>query len=46
MCIPAENPLMDPEVYEKAMEIQEMIIQGELVPPSSEETYQAFLEGL
>ena len=44
--IPAENPLMDPEVYEKAMEIQEMIIQGELVPPSSEETYQAFLEGL
>ncbi len=44
--IPAENPLLAPEIYEKAMEIQEMIVQGELVPPLSEETCQAFVEGL
>lgn len=44
--IPADNKLMDPKIYDEAMEIQQMIIDGELVPPSSEETLQAFREEL
>ncbi len=37
---------MDPAVYEQAMVLQQMIIDEELTPPVSEETYQSFVEGL
>jgi len=37
---------MDPQVYEKAMEIQKLIIDGEIDPPHNEETYQNFLNNL
>lgn len=40
--IPENNPNMDPQVYEKAMEIQDMIINGEIDPPTSEETYEEY----
>lgn len=40
--IPENNPNMDPEVYEKALEIQELIIKGEIDPPYSEDTYKEF----
>ena len=40
--IPKENPNMDPEVYDKAMKIQDQIISGELVIPSTEEMYNQF----
>ena len=33
---------MDPEVYEKALKIQDMIINGEIDPPYSEDTYKNF----
>ncbi|MBF0579423.1 BMP family ABC transporter substrate-binding protein [Erysipelotrichaceae bacterium RD49] len=41
--IPENNPNMDPEVYKKAMAIQDQIINGELVIPSTEETYNEFI---
>lgn len=41
--IPANNPNMDPAVYEKAMEIQEMIINGEIDPPHDQATFEAFV---
>lgn len=44
--IPENNPNMDPQVYEKAMEIQKLIIDGEIDPPHNEETYQNFLNNL
>lgn len=44
--IPENNPNMDPQVYEKAMEIQRLIIDGEIDPPHNEETYQNFLNNL
>lgn len=40
--IPENNPNMDPEVYEKALKIQDMIINGEIDPPYSEDTYKNF----
>ena len=40
--IPTENPNMDPEVYEKAIALQEKIASGELVVPYNAETYEAF----
>lgn len=40
--IPENNPNMDQEVYEKAMEIQDLIINGEIEPPYSEDTYNEF----
>jgi len=42
--IPENNPNMDPKVYEKALEIQELIIKGELVPPYNEETFKDFIK--
>lgn len=41
--IPDENPNLDAAVYEEAMKIREMIIGGEIQPPSTEDEYQAFL---
>ena len=41
--LPKENKNMDPEVYQKTMEVQERIINGEIDPPSTEETYKAWL---
>lgn len=38
--IPEDNPNMDPKVYEKALEIQDLIIKGEIDPPYSEDTYK------
>lgn len=38
--IPEDNPNMDPKVYEKALEIQDMIIKGEIDPPHNEDTYE------
>lgn len=40
--IPENNPNMDPEVYEKTMAIQDLIIKGEIDPPYNEETYTEF----
>lgn len=40
--IPENNPNMDPGVYEKAMEIQDLIINGEIDPPYDEATYNDF----
>lgn len=44
--IPKENTNLDPAIYQAAMEIQEMIISGEIVPPLSEEEYNTFIEDL
>lgn len=38
--IPEDNPNMDPEIYEKALEVQDLIIKGEIVPPYSADTYK------
>lgn len=40
--IPENNPNMAEGVYEKAMEVQEKIINGEIVPPFSEESYKEY----
>lgn len=40
--IPTENPNMDPAIYEKALEIQEAIKNGEIDPPYDAETYENF----
>lgn len=40
--IPENNPNMDPQVYEKAMAIQELIVNGEIDPPHDEATYTEF----
>ncbi|NLY46020.1 MAG: BMP family ABC transporter substrate-binding protein [Tissierella sp.] len=40
--IPENNPNMDPQVYEKAMEIQDLIVNGEIDPPHDEATYTEF----
>lgn len=40
--IPTENPNMDPAIYEKAMEVQELIKNGEIVVPFDEESYGSF----
>ena len=40
--IPENNPNMKPEVYEKAIKVQDLIIKGEIDPPHSEETYKEF----
>lgn len=40
--ITENNPNMDPKVYEKALEVEEMIKAGEIVPPFSAETYAEF----
>lgn len=37
--IPANNPNMDPEVYNKTIEVQEQIKSGTIKVPYSEETY-------
>ena len=40
--IPEKNPNMDPEVYEKAIEIGELIKDGTIVPPYNSETFESF----
>ncbi len=40
--IPTENPNMDPAIYEKAMEVQKLIKDGEIVAPSNEASYESF----
>lgn len=42
--IPENNPNMKPETYEKVMEIQDKIIEGEIIAPNSEETYKRFIK--
>lgn len=44
--IPEENPNLDPAVYEEAMKIKEMLINGEIAAPPTEEAYNTFLEEL
>lgn len=44
--IPEENPNMAPEVYDAAMEVQELIKSGEITPPGTEEEYNEFLNTL
>ena len=44
--IPKENPNMSPEIYEEAMKIQKMIIDGKLIPPATEDAYKTFLAEL
>jgi len=40
--IPENNPNMDPEVYNKAIALQEKIASGEIVAPYNAETYENF----
>ncbi|BCZ43994.1 BMP family ABC transporter substrate-binding protein [Clostridium gelidum] len=40
--IPTENKNMDPAVYKAAMEVQDKIKAGSIVPPFNEETFKAF----
>lgn len=42
--IPENNPNMDPAVYEKALEIKDLIIKGEIDPPYNEDTYNEFIK--
>lgn len=44
--IPTENKNMDPEVYEKAMEVRQKIISGEIKVPATEEAYNAYAASL
>ena len=44
--IPEENPNMEDSVYEETMKVKDLIISGEIVPPATEDEYNAFLEGL
>lgn len=37
---------MDPEVYEKAMEVRQKIISGEIKVPATEEAYNAYAASL
>lgn len=40
--IPEENPNLPKETYDKALEVKEAIIKGEIVVPHDEETYSNF----
>lgn len=40
--LPEENPNLDPEVYNKAMELQDAIIAGDIVVPYDAETFANF----
>lgn len=40
--IPTENKNMDPEVYKAALELEEKIKDGTVVPPYNKETYEKF----
>ena len=42
--IPENNKNMDPEVYQKAMEVSERSISGEIDPPKNEEEFEAWLK--
>lgn len=44
--IPEENPNMSQEVYEDTMKIEDLIRNGEIVPPATEEEYNEFLVNL
>ena len=44
--IPTENKNMDPEVYEKAMEVRQKIISCEIKVPATEEAYNAYAASL
>lgn len=40
--IPTDNSNMDPSIYEKAMEVQELIKKREIVAPHDEASYESF----
>lgn len=40
--IPEQNPNLDPAVYEKAMQIKEKMVSGEIVAPFDEASYNSF----
>lgn len=42
--LPEENPNMDPSVYEAAMKVQDLIVDGTIVPPYNAETFDAFVK--
>lgn len=44
--IPEDNPNMDPEIYEKTMALQDLIISGELNPPGTQDAFNAFIAEL
>lgn len=44
--IPKENPNMDPAVYEKTMSVKDTIVDGTIVAPKNEETYNEFVKNL
>ncbi|MGN0406257.1 MAG: BMP family protein [Bariatricus sp.] len=44
--IPEENPNMNEEVYNKTMELQEKIQNGEITVPGNTEAFEAFVAGL
>ncbi len=44
--LPESNPNMDPAVYEAAMEVQQKIIDGQIVPPQDKASFDAYLKTL
>lgn len=40
--IPEENPNMDSAVYDKAMEVEQLIKDGTIVPPYDKDTYKTY----
>jgi basic membrane protein A len=44
--IPEEHDLMPEGVYEDALQVIELIRQGEVVPPASQDSYDAFMASL
>ena len=44
--IPTENPNMDPEVYDAVIEVQQIIIDGTVIPPYDQETFESFLQSM
>lgn len=41
--IPEDNPNVDPVVYEKAMDVEQLIRNGDIVPPYDQATFDAYL---
>lgn len=44
--IPEDNPNMDPDVYDAAMEVEQQIRDGKVVPPYNESTFNDYLATL
>lgn len=42
--IPEENPNMDSEVYDKAIEVEQLIKDGKIKPPYDKDTYKSYTD--